>query len=1158
MDLLNIACYNARGIMPSACYIGQLLDNHDIDILGISEHWLFPNMLCFLDSIHPNYCGFGISNATLDPIISHHRGKGGVAFVYKKSLKPYVSAIDIENDRMCGLSLKLVNNIVINLIMMYLPSSACPIADYSQFIEIMYDIQSKLASESSELIFLGDLNCEIFGEKCDRQTPYRGTMMKQFMEDGNLVSVSTMGICEGPAFSFDPQDGQARTTLIDHILIDKNSVGRIEHCRIIDEEENSSDHLPVLLSISQPTVCADAFITNYKVFKWDKYSKEVIKTEYTERIKIQLKKSEVRFEVIENVDQLQQYYEYIVAILLETSEKYIGCKSFNMTQKPYWSEALTELHNVMIIKRRKWIDLGNRKRDGALHREYKDAKCSFRRVFRKAQEEWEKEEYEEIERNAEVDTKLFWHLIKKKRQNHTVKEFTMKFEGKVCVSAEEIAKGWANYFAKLYQPLHHDTFDDQFKKEMEEKLDMLLAQDTGYNEILDKPIDEEELDTEIRLLKLGKTGGHDNLTNEHVVYGGEALIKHLCRLFSAMIKLVAVPMGMTLGLIITLLKPTKKEKCNPDNHRGITLLPILYKLFERTTLTRMYNFLKARGVVFPDPSQCAYQKLLSSLNASFNLQETINFNLERGSKVFVCMMDNVKAFDVVWHTGLYLRLFELGICNKLWRVIIKAYSNMENSVLYKGVRSDKFPVLQSSRQGSHWGTLFYMAVINPILREIRQSGVGAYVGDVYAGIHAQADDVALVATSKTGLQMMIDRCYQFSTKWRYLIHPIKSKILVYGESGRRRVEHSGTRVWKIGENIVKEVENQTHCGILFTTQSTVMRTKLACRKGRGIMSAICNQAKLGQGNLNPLTALRLYKTITLSSALYGCELWTHLSRVEITMLERMQRYCAKLIQGLGTRTRSNICCSMLGLVSVETHIDCVKMKFFRRLGALSSNHLSKQIFIRRLFQNQLRHSETTGYGHEIVTLLHKYNLQFALFNLLENAYIPDKLPWKFMIRQSAASLERSSYNNNIKDDPDFTRFIRIHPDNLLPSPLWRVAKAKPSMLVKCVCVAKIIATPPNQDKMLCEYCGHIFKDWVVHYCCNCSHTVLQREQFWDIVHNAHSMELAVFMYNQTDDDLVDILLGAPCMYLEDIEMHINFLCVAINFLYKLMSKVTLF
>ena len=80
----------------------------------------------------------------------------------------------------------------------------------------------------------------------------------------------------------------------------------------------------------------------------------------------------------------------------------------------------------------------------------------------------------------------------------------------------------------------------------------------------------------------------------------------------------------------------------------------------------MKNILHDNGTRFPDVLQCAYQKQLSSLNATFNIQETINYNTEHGSKAFVCLMDNTKAFDTVWHAGLFVRLHDLGIKNKLW------------------------------------------------------------------------------------------------------------------------------------------------------------------------------------------------------------------------------------------------------------------------------------------------------------------------------------------------------------------------------------------------------------------------------------------------------------------------------------------------------------
>ena len=339
--------------------------------------------------------------------------------------------------------------------------------------------------------------------------------------------------------------------------------------------------------------------------------------------------------------------------------------------------------------------------------------------------------------------------------------------------------------------------------------------------------------------------------------------------------------------------------------------------------------------------------------------------------------------------------------------------------------------------------------------------------------------------------------------------------------------------------------------------SSVERTKLACRKGRGVMSAICNQAALGQGKLNPLTALRLYKSITIPSALFGCEVWTHLSNTENCMLERMQRYCSKLIQGLSRKTRSEICCKMLGLQSVEGYIDSAKMKFFRRIAALPSDCVSKQILIRRLFQAHLIPNMYSGFADELVHMLKKYNLSWALESFLCDGTIPQKIPWKKLINNNVRYVEYKLFTDNTEDDPDFDRFRRIHPDINQPSPVWQVARYHPTMLSSCLKVAKVIASVPNKDELLCEFCGKMFVDQVVHYVCDCCYTRTERDVFWDIMHDNVDIEICADLFNLEDSDLVDVILGGPYQHIDTIELHVEFLCIAFNFICKLMDKVSL-
>ena len=76
---LNILTWNASGIMSGSVYLSNILDQTDVDICGVSGHWLYNNNLYFLQSINSKYKCFAISDADLLKPSRRKVGKGGVA-----------------------------------------------------------------------------------------------------------------------------------------------------------------------------------------------------------------------------------------------------------------------------------------------------------------------------------------------------------------------------------------------------------------------------------------------------------------------------------------------------------------------------------------------------------------------------------------------------------------------------------------------------------------------------------------------------------------------------------------------------------------------------------------------------------------------------------------------------------------------------------------------------------------------------------------------------------------------------------------------------------------------------------------------------------------------------------------------------------------------
>ena len=66
---------------------------------------------------------------------------------------------------------------------------------------------------------------------------------------------------------------------------------------------------------------------------------------------------------------------------------------------------------------------------------------------------------------------------------------------------------------------------------------------------------------------------------DHIIYGGEQLAVHLCMLFNALLMHSYVP-----SIIVPLLKNKHGDATQLEMYRGITISPVLSKLFESVLL----------------------------------------------------------------------------------------------------------------------------------------------------------------------------------------------------------------------------------------------------------------------------------------------------------------------------------------------------------------------------------------------------------------------------------------------------------------------------------------------------------------------------------------------------------------------------------------------
>ena len=99
-----------------------------------------------------------------------------------------------------------------------------------------------------------------------------------------------------------------------------------------------------------------------------------------------------------------------------------------------------------------------------------------------------------------------------------------------------------------------------------------------------------------------------------------------------------------------------------------------------------------------------------------------------------------------------------------------------------------------------------------------------------------------------------------------------------------------------------------------------------------------------RNDLSPITSFKIYKSIVMPRALFGCEMLQSLSDRDNLNVNRSRGLCLKQIQGLKSRWRTDIVLGLLGVLPLQTEIDKRKLTFLGQLCPLERDCQQKSIF----------------------------------------------------------------------------------------------------------------------------------------------------------------------------------------------------------------------
>ncbi len=231
-------------------------------------------------------------------------------------------------------------------------------------------------------------------------------------------------------------------------------------------------------------------------------------------------------------------------------------------------------------------------------------------------------------------------------------------------SEEEKANALNDYFVSI------STVDDtnvnlpRFIAKTNESLNPINVNELEIRDVIDN-------------LEVNKAAGPDEISHRMLKETKSTICKPLCLLFNRSLQEGIYPEKWKIANVMPLFK--KGDRNKPCNYRPISLISCIGKVMERIVFKHMYNHLSMHNLIYKNqsgfiPGHSTVYQLIDIYN-----QICTAFDQRKSTCIIFC--DISKAFDRVWHNGLFHKLQQNGFNGTLLRWITDYLSNRRHRVL---------------------------------------------------------------------------------------------------------------------------------------------------------------------------------------------------------------------------------------------------------------------------------------------------------------------------------------------------------------------------------------------------------------------------------------------------------------------------------------------
>ena len=833
----------------------------------------------------------------------------GVGLLMTDNAKKALNGYNVVNDRLMYAKFTAYPRDII-VIVAYAPTADHSKEEIETFHRQVEDVMSETPPKAIKFI-LGDWNAKI-GSDCEGyedvmgrhgigERNESGEMLLELAKRNSLYIANTkfQGKLRKKATWVSP-DGKTKN-MIDFIMMEQKWRTFIKNCRSFPGANIDSDHTLVLCNFEMKLKSK-----RQERYPWQmKYNTQKMR-DSSEIIQDRLNQI---WKEDKNIRSLDEEVSKITEGLRQVASEY---KIKKVPNKPWISSRTLEI-----------VEKRNRNRNRQSY-EYKELNKQVKKSARTDKNCWIQERCKLIQNNfGSGKSREAYKLVKQIKGNSASQIRAVKDKnGKTLTDDKDIMDRWAEYIKELY------TDTNQYGDRI---LADLQARTVKEMQETDDSILKREVEKAIKKLKNEKSCGVDGIPAELIKAGGENVVARVWKLCNEIWRTEKWPEEWCKSMVVPLHKKGDMKECS--NYRTIALIPHVCK----TMLNILQERLRGAVEKHLSEEQGGFRPDRSTVQQILTIRLIAENVLESGQKLYHCFVDFKKAFDSVWHDGLWASLEALGVQKKLVRVIKALYQQSTMAVRTKAGLTNWIQTTIGCRQGDPLSPILFLVLLEKIMEKLEcKEGLGVMVQGKEIKDLRFADDIDQMSKSKDHLQEQVNELNRSGEEFGLFINIDKTKVMVMGETSQVDIQINGQKI--------ECVDQFVYLGSLITKDndcSKEVRRRIGVASGS--FGALTEMWESGEVSIN--VKLMLLESCVMSTLMYACETWT-LKKTDRDRLNAFEMECYRKILGVKwqDKVRNEDIRKKLGKMKpiAEKVVDR-KMELFGHICRMSDDRLIKLV-----------------------------------------------------------------------------------------------------------------------------------------------------------------------------------------------------------------------